>query len=103
MRAVRGILALTYGLAFVVACLGGCMAPSPDSAHACCAGEPGLRAPAVDCCQVVSGVSGAALTTAQPVVVSVAHLPRAVDVFSVLAGQDSRAVLSPSPPPILRI
>lgn len=102
MRLLSAIMAVTYALAFVLVCLSACLAPA-TAAHGCCADDPGLRTPAVDCCKVVSGVSGAAPAGPGPSPVSCAAPPR-VDVLSAaLPLGAARPAISSSPPLVLRV
>jgi len=97
------LVAAAYGLSFLVVCLGTCFAAAPVAEHACCDGEDGFRAAAVDCCSVTPGASpdGAPLAGMAPFAVS----PAPVRVISGRppsphAGPVS---LAPSPPLVLRI
>jgi hypothetical protein len=96
-------MAVTYTLAFVVVCLGVCLAPSAAS-HACCADEAALRAPAQDCCKVVSGVRGASPTLTIAAIAVAAPIWSSLQTFNAPQVRAARASLTPSPPPlVLRI
>lgn len=104
MRRLRLLsIAAGYALSFVVVCLGACFADGPGAGHACCEETACWRAPSVDCCSVVPGVSQvpAPLVQAPPAVLS----PRApLDAAPArLPARGLLAASTPSPPLILRI
>lgn len=101
-RLVSAVMAICYGLAFAVVCLGGCLAPATAS-HSCCADEPGLRAPAQDCCQVVSGVGGSSSAFTPAALATVAKAWPSLPTLHAPAVREARASLTPSPPLVLRI
>lgn len=103
MRVVSAVLAVTYALTFVVVCLGGCLAPATGASHPCCAEGPGLGAPSVDCCKVVSSVRGPSLTVVETPAVTTAPIWPTIAFFRAPAVHDTVSPLSPSPPLILRI
>lgn len=102
MRFVRAAVALAYGAAFLVTCLGGCLGQASADSHACCAQEQGLKAPSGDCCEVVAGVAAASLTSAPPPAV----LPALVSLNAQRFGSPptpKAPPVTPSPPLVLRI
>ena len=101
-RLLSAVMAGTYALAFVLVCLSGCLAPAKTT-HACCADDPALRAPAADCCKVVSGVSGTSPAVAGLSHASYAALPRVDLVDAPHRAGAARPAPSPSPPLVLRV
>jgi hypothetical protein len=97
------LLAVGYGLSFLVVCLVACLAAPPAAEHACCDGEGGFRAAARNCCVLTQGVSPAARQVA-PAISVVFSLPNDLAVFlpPVVMNADP-AVLAASPPLVLRI
>jgi len=103
MRVVSAIVSLIYGLAFVVVCLGGCLAPTSSGTMPCCADEPGLKAPSVDCCKVVSGVRDASTDTVEALVPNAVPIQAPAETARPAPAHASIPRLNPSPPLILRI
>ena len=103
MRVLSAVISLIYGLAFVVVCLGGCLAPTSGSTMPCCANEPGLKAPSVDCCQVVSGLRDASTDTVEALVPQAVPIHTPAKTFRPTAAHVSIPGLNPSPPLVLRI
>jgi hypothetical protein len=97
------VLAVGYGLSFVIVCLGACLSAAPAAEHACCEGDEGFRAAARDCCVVTQGVSPTR-THVAPAISVVFSLPDYVAVFlPPVVTYAGPATPSASPPLVLRI
>jgi hypothetical protein len=96
------LIAAGYGLSFLVVCLGTCFAGAAVAEHACCEGEDGFRAAAVDCCSVMPGASP------DGPVAGMATLAVSLSYANFVSGPPvsplvEPVTLAPSPPLVLRI
>ena len=98
------MLAASFGLSFVAACLGVCFAGAPAADHGCCPqSEESITAAGRDCCSVVPGESHSPANAVAVLSVSV-HTPPPADEGALIAVLPVRSVaLAASPPLILRI
>ena len=103
MRVVSAVVSLIYGLAFVVVCLGGCLAPASSGTMPCCAEEPGLKTPSTDCCKVVSGVRDASTDSVEAWAPHAVPIQPPAETFRPTTALVSIPGFNPSPPLILRI
>jgi hypothetical protein len=103
MRVMSAVVSLIYGLAFVVVCLGGCLAPTSSGTMPCCADEAGFKAPSADCCKVVSGVRDASTPTLEALVPHAVPIQAPAETFRLTTAHVSLPRLNSSPPLVLRI
>ena len=97
------LVAASYGLSFLVVCLGTCFAGAPLAEHACCEGDDGFRAAAVDCCAVTPGTSPDGPVMAEAVASAVAVSHDSTMSRQPPLPQPGRLSPTPSPPLVLRI
>lgn len=97
------LVAAGYGLSFLVVCLGTCFAAAPLAEHACCEGEDGFRAAAVDCCFVTPGASPEGPLMAGAATFALAPSRDSVVSGAPLSPHPEPVTLAPSPPLVLRI
>ena len=97
------LVAIGYGLSFLVVCLGTCFAAAPAAEHACCNEEDGFRAAAFDCCSVTPGATPDRSGIDGMVRVATSLTPPLVTFGPRLAPRPDRPTLAASPPLVLRI
>jgi len=105
MRVVSAAVALTYGLAFLVVCLGGCVGVATAEEHACCKqaeGSAAVKAASADCCKVVSAVAGKLSTALAPTTAWTTYAAKAAVSHSA-SPPSLRVTVAASPPLILRV
>jgi len=102
-RTVTLLVALGYGLSFVIVCLSACLMGPMAADHACCADDEGIRAAGQDCCSVTPGVAhaGGPMVTALPAVAGAVPSPHAI--LEPAFAPRGPAGVSLSPPLVLRV
>lgn len=98
------VLAAGYGVSFLAVCLIACLSAPMAAEHACCGGEPGIRAIDTECCSVVAGVShGGSDVTSVPSATAHQAEARTTARPAVFASMRVVRAAATSPPLILRI
>jgi hypothetical protein len=102
---VSGLLIAVCAAAFLVPCLGACLATAQmPAAHGCCTdGKTTIRAVQVDCCAVTAGVRVHSSSVAVPRVPITAIAIPVLQQTAHPAVAEGDAFTAPSPPLILRV
>ena len=105
MRRVGAFMvAVGFGLSFVAACLGVCVAGAPARDHSCCPqAEESISATTRECCSVVPGESHPAAKVVAALGVIVHTPPVVPDDASIPVLSVRSVAVAASPPLVLRI
>ena len=105
MRVGSAVVALAYCLAFVVVCLGTCLAATDE--HGCCPEAEGVTiteaSVSIACCQVASGVCSKVTTSAHAVASATTWLSQPTSFAGATPHPAAAVVVASSPPLVLRI